>query len=156
LLLVRRLSQRALLAGVICTRALVSQLAFGVAGVVRDEAGRVLLVRSRFGSGWGLPGGGVGRGEPPDAAVQRELREEVGLAESRPPELFGLYTRRVAWATNVIALYEIPGARIDFRPNFEIREIRWVDPAAPPRGVQVGSARRLAELTGQVPRSAYW
>lgn len=152
----RRLSQRALVTGIVCTRALVSQLAFGVAGVVRDEAGRVLLARSRFGADWALPGGGVGGGEPPEVAVLRELREEVGLVESRPPELFGLYTRRIGWATNLIALYEVAGAVVDFRPNFEIRDIRWVDPAAPPPDVQSGSARRLAEFAGQVPRSAFW
>lgn len=152
----RRLSQRALTAGIVCTRALVSQLAFGVAAIVRDEAGRVLLARARFGTGWALPGGGVGGGEPPEAAILRELREEVGLVESRPPELFGLYTRRVAWATNVIALYEVTGATIDFRPNFEIKTIFWADPAAPPPDLQRGTARRLAELTGKAQRGAYW
>ena len=151
-----RLSQRALVAGIVCTRALVSQLAFGVAGVVRDEEGHVLLARPRFGSGWALPGGGVSGGEPPEAAILRELREEVGLVESRPPELIGLYTRRIAWATNVIALYEVAGASIDFQPNFEIRAACWADPAAPPPGVQSGTARRLAELTGKAPPSAYW
>lgn len=153
---IHKLAQRARVTGIVCTRAFLSQLAFGVSAIVRDEAGRVLLVRPRFGRTWGLPGGGVGAGEPPEWAILRELREEVGLAESGPPALLGLYTRRVAWATNVVALYDVPEARIDFRPNFEIRDIRWADPAAPPPGVLVGSARRLAELSGQIPRSAFW
>jgi ADP-ribose pyrophosphatase YjhB (NUDIX family) len=49
--------------------------------VVLDEAGRVLLLQHVFrrGSGWGIPGGFVERGEQPEAAIRRELREETGI-----------------------------------------------------------------------------
>ena len=49
--------------------------------VVLDERGRVLLLEHlyRKGSGWGIPGGFVEKGEQPDEALRRELREEVGL-----------------------------------------------------------------------------
>ena len=40
----------------------------------------LLLVRSSYRSGWHLPGGGVRRGEMPEAAARRELAEEIGLA----------------------------------------------------------------------------
>lgn len=153
---IRRLRQRILTTGVVCTRAALSQLAFGVSGIVTDEAGRVLLARPRLGHGWSLPGGGVAAGEPPAMAVLRELQEEVGYGGGGPPQLFGLYSRRVAWATNVIAVYRLSGGRIDFRPNFEIAEICWADPAAPPPDVQAGAARRLAEFAGQTPPRAIW
>ena len=154
--LIRHLRQRLTLFGIVCTRALISQVAVGAVALVRDDAGRVLLVGPRFGTGWSLPGGGVGAGEPPEQAVLRELREEVGLIDCKPPALVALYTRRVAWATNLIVLYDVADARIAFKPNLEIREICWADPASPPRHIQLGAARRLAELTGRLPRQMRW
>jgi ADP-ribose pyrophosphatase YjhB (NUDIX family) len=49
--------------------------------VVVDRGGRVLLLKHvyRRGSGWGIPGGFMEKGEQPEAAIRRELREEAGL-----------------------------------------------------------------------------
>jgi 8-oxo-dGTP pyrophosphatase MutT (NUDIX family) len=130
--------------------------AFGATGLAEDEQGRVLLVRHSYMPGWSLPGGAVGLNEPPETAAIRELQEEVGLTEYAPPEFMGLYTRRVAWFSNVIALYRFRNVRIAFRPGLEVREAMFCDPLSPPPGTQPGTLRRLAELTGQTPRSPYW
>lgn len=152
----KKIRQRVLLTAIVCMRAFTSQLAFGVGAIVEDGAGRVLLVRHRFGHGWALPGGGVGANEPPEHAILRELQEEIGLAGSDPPELVALYTRRIFWATNVIALYRVRGARIAFKPNFEIGEVFWTDPSAPPPDTHAGVLRRLGELTGKAQPNGYW
>jgi 8-oxo-dGTP pyrophosphatase MutT (NUDIX family) len=136
-------------------KAVLSPTAFGVAGVVEDSQGRVLLVRHSYKTGWALPGGGVDRGEPPAQAVLRELAEEVGLSGGTV-QFLGLYTRRAGWATNVIALYRVTGAQIAFKPNFEIREICFADPAALPSGTTPATVRRLAELAGTIPVSPTW
>jgi len=47
--------------------------------LIRDRAGRVLLVKASYRDGWDLPGGMVEAGEPPDRAAVREVREELGL-----------------------------------------------------------------------------
>jgi 8-oxo-dGTP pyrophosphatase MutT (NUDIX family) len=138
----------------ITAKALLAPTALGVTGLVLDGAGRVLLVRHSYMAGWSLPGGGVDRGEPPDVAVLRELKEEVGL-DGGAAELIGLYTRRAGWATNVVMLYRVTGATIDFRPGWEIRDILWADPKAPPPGVTPGTLRRLAEHAG-APASPHW
>ncbi|HUB84833.1 MAG TPA: NUDIX domain-containing protein [Rhizomicrobium sp.] len=137
-------------------KVVVRPTALGASVIAQDEQGRVLLVRHSYMPGWSLPGGGVGRNEPPETAALREMREEVGLNSSTPPELFGLYTRKVAWFSNVIALYRLRDVRITFRPNLEVRETTFCDPSCPPAGTQASTLRRLAELTGQAPRSPYW
>lgn len=49
--------------------------------VVRDAAGRVLLLRREHEgrTWWAVPGGGVEAGETPEEAARRELLEETGL-----------------------------------------------------------------------------
>jgi 8-oxo-dGTP pyrophosphatase MutT (NUDIX family) len=39
----------------------------------------LLLVRPSYRAEWTFPGGGIERGETPEAAAQRELAEEIGL-----------------------------------------------------------------------------
>jgi 8-oxo-dGTP pyrophosphatase MutT (NUDIX family) len=136
-------------------RAVWAPTALGVAAAVFDQEGRVLLVKHRYSPGWRLPGGGVGRGEAPGEALLREMGEEVGLAGGAI-QLIGLYTRKSGWATNVVALYRISGADVNFHPNLEIREIVFASPCQPPADCTPATLRRLKELEGQIPPSPFW
>jgi ADP-ribose pyrophosphatase YjhB (NUDIX family) len=138
----------------ITLRAIWAPSALGVAGAVFDHRGQVLLVRHSYNPGWRLPGGGVNRGEPPRDALLRELAEEVGLSGGTA-EFFALYVRKAGWVTAVVAVYRINGAAVNFRPNLEIREIRFADPRSPPKGCTRATLKRLAELTG-AEVSSYW
>ena len=51
----------------------------GVHAVPLTPAGELILVRLTYASGWRLPGGGRKADEPPEEAVIRELREELGM-----------------------------------------------------------------------------
>ena len=136
-------------------KALFNPVAFGVAGMIRDAQGRVLLVRQTYMTGWRLPGGGIGRGEPLEMGLRRELKEEVGL-EGGEIRLFGLYSRRVWWITHITALYLIEGATVDFHPNLEVRDILWARPEAPPPDTARAALRRLAELAQNAAPSPRW
>lgn len=62
----------------------------GVAAIVRDEAGQILLVRRREDQLWSLPAGGLDPGEEPAQAAARECWEETGLLV-RPVRLAGAF-----------------------------------------------------------------
>jgi 8-oxo-dGTP pyrophosphatase MutT (NUDIX family) len=47
--------------------------------VIRDTRGRLLLVDPKYKPDWDTPGGMAEANEPPHLAVQRELKEELGL-----------------------------------------------------------------------------
>ena len=51
----------------------------GAAGLIRDGAGRVLVVKPNYRDYWTLPGGICEFGEAPHAGCARELAEEIGL-----------------------------------------------------------------------------
>jgi mutator protein MutT len=57
--------------------------------IIFNNEEKVLLFKHRFraGSGWGIPGGFLERGEQPEEAMRRELREEIGL-EVNQVEIF--------------------------------------------------------------------
>ena len=137
-------------------KALLAPVALGAHALIVDRSGKVLLARHSYISGWSLPGGGVARGEPPVRALLRELSEEIGQISSDAPQLVGLFARRSGWATNVIVLYRLMNAQVAFKPNFEVREILFADPADPPPGTTAGTRRRLAEFAGKTPPSLTW
>jgi ADP-ribose pyrophosphatase YjhB (NUDIX family) len=105
----------------------------GVAAVVLDPQGRVLLHRRRVEGGWAPPSGAVEPGETIAGAVRRELREETGLAVSIE-RLVGVYSdpdyqivrypdgRRVHFVTCVFAC-RAPGG--DFTGSAEGLEWGW-------------------------------
>ena len=63
----------------------------GVAAVVRDALGRVLLHRRRVANGWAPPSGAVEPGEDVTSAVARELAEETALTVTIE-RLVGVYS----------------------------------------------------------------
>jgi 8-oxo-dGTP pyrophosphatase MutT (NUDIX family) len=77
----------------------------GVKVLGHDAAGRVLLIRHRYGAQqWLLPGGGVMRGEAPIDAASCELREETGL-RAAARSLFARYRSTAEGCRDTIDLF---------------------------------------------------
>ena len=66
-------------------------LVLAAGGIVRDGAGRVLLIRRGDNGRWALPGGMMEPGESIAGCAIREVREETGL-EVEPLRLVGIYS----------------------------------------------------------------
>lgn len=73
--------------------------ALGVGGIVQDAVGQIILLRRANDpckGMLGLPGGFVDAGETAEAALQRELQEEIGLEVSQF-EYLGSWPNRYAY-----------------------------------------------------------
>jgi 8-oxo-dGTP diphosphatase len=106
-----------------------------VAALIRNEEGRVLLVRKRGTKAFMQPGGKLDAGEDDIAALSREISEELGCAVV-------LASIRSLGAFDAVAANE-PGFRVqaqlyradvigEIMPSREIDEAIWIDPASPP------------------------
>jgi 8-oxo-dGTP diphosphatase len=106
-----------------------------VAALIRDNAGRVLLVRKRGTLAFMQPGGKRDPGEDDTAALSREIVEELGCgvvaASIRPLGEFNAAAAHEPGFRVQASLYcvDVTGA---VAPGQEIDEAIWIDPAAPP------------------------
>ena len=129
------------------------------AGIVRDGAGRVLLIRRGDGRGWSLPGGVMEPSESIVACLVREVWEETGL-EVEPRRLVGIYSDpafmhfaygngdRVHFMSATFDCRVVGGSlRAD---GEESLEVVYFAPEALPQGVVCDHAQRIADaLSGQ-------
>ena len=61
-----------------------------VAAIIRNESGKILLVKSFNSEVWGLPAGAIDLGETPAEAIIREVFEETGL-NILPEKIIGVF-----------------------------------------------------------------
>ena len=101
-----------------------------VGAVIRDEQGRLLLIRRGHEPGaglWSLPGGRVEPGETDAEALVREMREETGLVV-RTGRLIGR-VMRPAGAGDVLDIRDYAATVIGgmLHPGDDAADARWVD-----------------------------
>ena len=106
-----------------------------VAALIRDAAGRVLLVRKRGTAAFMQPGGKRDAGEDDVTALARELDEELGCrVVSSSIRSLGEFNADAANEPGYRVRASLYGVDVtgDINPAREIAEMIWVNPAAPP------------------------
>jgi 8-oxo-dGTP diphosphatase len=106
-----------------------------VAAMIRDEAGRVLLVRKRGAIVFQQPGGKRDAADPDDLhTLARELREELGCSMRHDgARLLGRFSAPAANEPGCVVeavVYEVTASG-SFQALAEIDALHWVDPARP-------------------------
>jgi len=100
-------------------------------GLLRDAAGRVLISR-RAGDVhlpglWEFPGGKCAQGEAPRSALDRELREELGVEVLEAAPILAI-AHDYGDRSVDLAVFRVDAWRGEARPR-ERQPMRWVEPA---------------------------
>jgi len=104
-----------------------------VGAVIRDDAGRLLLIKRGHEPGkglWSIPGGRVEAGESDAAAVVREVREETGLIVA-PGRLIGSVRRPASGDGSVFDIRDYAAAVTGgaLVPGDDADDAVWAEPA---------------------------
>jgi ADP-ribose pyrophosphatase YjhB (NUDIX family) len=119
--------------------------AVGVAALIRDQDGRVLVVHRTYSRDepWAMPGGWLERGdEAIESALERELREETGL-RVKVGAVRGV--ERAGFAIVLLMQADLLEPLSRFRPSAEVSEVAWLE---------VSRVGRLSPLNARLLRQA--
>ncbi|WP_409306382.1 NUDIX hydrolase [Pectobacterium sp. B1J-3] len=104
------------------------------AAVILDTTGACLLVRKRGTTAFMQPGGKMEPNETPEAALIRELQEELLITVSADDLTYlGQFSNHAVnepGCTVVAEVYRVVGVA-SVNPAAEIAEVVWVDPRSP-------------------------
>jgi ADP-ribose pyrophosphatase YjhB (NUDIX family) len=114
-----------------------------VGAFIFDYRGQILLLDHLFrpDDGWGVPGGFINKGEQPEDALRRELREEIGIEVDQVQILFA----RTLPKTGQIEIYFRAKAIGHPEPrSFEIKSSGWFNPEDLPATLSKDQRRLIA------------
>lgn len=116
--------------------------------VIRDPEGRVLFIRHSYGSrNWTLPGGGVARGEAPEDAARREMREELRL-DLGQLDLLDTINETLTNAPQTAHVFTATTAAVPQPDGREVVDARFFALDELPEPLSAPNRRRLAKIRG--------
>src|SRR6185295_2798601 len=118
---------------------------FGVRAVVLGPDGRVALVKHTYDRYWYLPGGAMKKGEAAEAAVRREIQEEIGVSDPAIERKLGTYFSTKEGKRDTIDVFVVRVPALGKLQRFEIASAEWFAPDALPADISPATQRRIAE-----------
>ena len=132
-------------------------MTLGVRGLVINEQGHVLLIQHTYVRGWYMPGGGVDRGESAEAAMARELVEEVGVVALSRPRLLSVHSNHARHRGDHVLYYHIEAwQQGQATSRGESHAIGWFAPDALPQEVTASTRLRIKEVLDQLDPHPDW
>lgn len=95
----------------------------GAHAVALTKERKLILVKLRYARGWRLPGGGRRPGEYAQAAVIRELREEIGMTAYGRVRFACELEESVDFKRDLAALLIVEDVRYQPRWSWEVEEV---------------------------------
>lgn len=134
---------------------LLAKRTIGVRMLLINE-GKILLIKHTYQSGWYTIGGGVDAEETPRQAMERELKEEVGVTLTSLPELFSVYYSRNEQRDDYVIFYIGHGCTQEETFCPEISETGWFSLHDLPEDLSPATRRRINEYLGKDQISDIW
>ncbi len=130
----------------------------GVRALLLSPDGRVALVRHTYLDGWYLPGGGVKKGEAINAALHRELAEEVAVTDATVERVLGVYHNRREGKDDHVIVYvaRAAGDSLNGADRLEVAEVGWFALDALPDSTTPATLRRIAEFRDGATGGGNW
>ena len=116
----------------------------GVSVIIANLSGDILLLRHSYGPEvWALPGGGLKRGEDPEACARREVYEELGIDLAAIQSL-GSLKEQLSGSPHTAHLFAAISHERPKPDGREIREARFFPAHSLPEPLGVTTRRRIA------------
>jgi 8-oxo-dGTP pyrophosphatase MutT (NUDIX family) len=124
---------------------------FGAHAVALTPQRKLILVKLRYAPGWRVPGGGRRDGEYAQAAVIRELREEIGMVAYGRVRFACELEEAVDFKRDLAALLVVEDVR--YRPprwSWEVEKVGEFDIDRLPADTSPTTLRWIAALSDQI------
>jgi ADP-ribose pyrophosphatase YjhB (NUDIX family) len=115
--------------------------------LIFDEANRILLLDHVFraDSNWGIPGGFVAGSEQAEAALRREMREEIGIEIE---DVVLLFTRTLVRPRQIEIYFRARPIGDPTPSSFEIKSAKWFALDDLPSELSRDQRRLIERVTG--------